>query len=99
MVIEKISVLIMKADELITKDLQGKYRLVSTDMGYGQQRVIYPLKDLSKDNIILNANTLADASPREKRLWKELLNTYEFMSRSSKTPTLQFNTYVTRLFA
>jgi hypothetical protein len=68
--------------------LIGKFWLVSADMGYGHQRAIYPLKNLAKDHIILNANTLADSSPKEKRLWKEMLMAYEFMSRAGKIPLI-----------
>jgi len=75
-------------NDLIPSELSEKFWLVSADMGYGHQRAIYPLKELSKDCIILNANTLSDSSPKEKRLWKEMLKAYEFMSRAGKIPLI-----------
>jgi hypothetical protein len=76
----------MKNSSLISSDLTGKFWLVSADMGYGHQRAVYPLKELSKDGTILNANTSPYASPKEKRLWKDMLRTYEFMSRAGRLP-------------
>ena len=78
----------MKSNILIPQDLQGKFWLVAADMGYGHQRAIYPLKPISRDGIILNANTSSVASVKEKRLWKELLRAYEFMSRTGKIPVV-----------
>jgi hypothetical protein len=60
--------------------------LVSADMGYGHQRAIHPLKHLSYGGKILNANTSSSSSTKEKRLWKEMLRSYEFMSRAGKLP-------------
>ena len=78
----------MKTDHLIPQDLHGKFWLVAADMGYGHQRAIYPLKALSNSGKILNANTSPDATVKEKRLWKEMLNAYEFMSRAGKVPII-----------
>jgi hypothetical protein len=78
----------MKTDNLVYPGLREKFWLVSADMGYGHQRAIYPLKTLSKGGIILNANTLSESSSKEKRLWKEMLHTYEFMSRAGKIPLI-----------
>jgi hypothetical protein len=72
----------------IKEDLKGKFWLVSADMGYGHQRAIYPLKSLARDGSILNANSIPGATSKEKRLWKELLNVYEFLSRAGKIPVL-----------
>ncbi len=76
----------MKDSEVIPSVLRGKFWVVSADMGYGHQRAVYPLKDLSKDSKILNANNSPYASPRERRLWKEMQNAYELMSRAGKLP-------------
>jgi hypothetical protein len=78
----------MNADQLVPQDLHDKYLLVAADMGYGHQRAIYPLKALAKNQIILNANSSPGATLKEKRLWKEMLRTYEFMSRAGKIPLL-----------
>jgi hypothetical protein len=66
----------------------GKFWLVSADMGYGHQRAIYPLKSMAYKGNILNANVSALSTTKEKRLWKEMLNTYEFMSRAGRFPII-----------
>ena len=76
----------MKKGELIPSDIKEKFWLVSADMGYGHQRAIFPLKDLSVNRIILNANYSTYTSAHERRLWNEMLVTYEFMSRAGKLP-------------
>ena len=78
----------MNASDLVPSGLKEKFWVVSADMGYGHQRAVYPLKDLSRDRIILNANTSPYASLKERRLWKEMLKTYEFMSRAGKLPLI-----------
>ena len=72
----------------ILEKLKGQFWLVSADMGYGHQRAIYPLKELSRGGDIINANTSPNASPHERRLWKTMLRTYEFMSRAGKLPVV-----------
>jgi len=78
----------MENDVLIPVNLREKIWLVSADMGYGHQRAIYPLKALAREGIILNANTSSRATSKERRLWKEMLNAYEFLSRAGKIPVL-----------
>ena len=53
----------MNISDLVPSGLKEKFWVVSADMGYGHQRAVYPLKDLSKDRIILNANTSPTHSP------------------------------------
>jgi hypothetical protein len=65
-----------------------KLWLVSADMGYGHQRAIHPLKSMAYGDNILNANTSPSATIKEKRLWKDMLRTYEFMSRAGKLPII-----------
>lgn len=65
-----------------------KLWLVSADMGYGHQRAIHPLKYLANGGKVLNANTSTSASIKEKRLWKDMLRSYEFMSRAGKLPVI-----------
>ncbi len=78
----------MNSEKFIPENLKEKFWLVAADMGYGHQRAIYPLKALSIDGKILNANNSSDASAKEKRLWKEMLTAYEFMSRAGKIPVI-----------
>ncbi len=78
----------MKTNDYLFSGLNEKFWIVSADMGYGHQRAAYPLKELSKGKTILNANTSSFASLKEKRLWKEMLGIYEFMSRAGRLPLL-----------
>jgi RNA-binding protein YhbY len=73
---------------LIPSGLKEKFWLVSADMGYGHQRAIYPLRLLAYNRKILNANTSTSALVKEKRLWNEMLRTYEFMSRAGRLPII-----------
>lgn len=78
----------MKPDQLNQVKIQKKIWLVSADMGYGHQRAIYPLKSIAKDGRIINANNSSLATIKERRLWKEMLDGYEFLSRSGKIPVI-----------
>jgi hypothetical protein len=79
---------IIKSTDLISSELKEKFWLVSAEMGYGHHRAIYPLKDLAKGKQILIANSSPDASSKERRLWKEMLGLYEFMSRAGRLPII-----------
>ena len=76
----------MNSERLIPEKLLENFWLVSADMGYGHQRAIYPLKELARNNHIINANNSSEASNRERRQWKTMQGTYEFMSRAGKLP-------------
>ena len=56
--------------------------VVTADMGYGHQRAVHPLKDIAEDGIITAGTT--EASEQEKKLWKRILNAYEFFSRAKR---------------
>jgi len=64
-----------------------KVWLVSAEMGYGHQRAIYPLKKLSNGEII-NVGSNNSSTKNEERLWKRVLNAYEFISRSKNLPLI-----------
>jgi hypothetical protein len=61
--------------------------VVSADMGYGHQRAVYPLKDIAEEGII-NVGSSGAVSKAEKKLWKRLLNAYEFFSRAKGIPII-----------
>ena len=61
--------------------------VVSADMGYGHQRAVYPLKDIAEDGLI-TVGSSEDISKSEKKLWKRLLNAYEFFSRAKSIPLI-----------
>ncbi len=71
-------------------DIQGipeteKYWIVTANMGYGHQRATYPLRNFAEGGIITDGFE-ADVSPKEKKRWKRILNTYEFFSRAKSIP-------------
>ena len=68
-------------------DYNNKAWVVSADMGYGHQRAVYPLKDIAEDGIITVGSTEA-VSKSEQKLWKRLLNAYEFFSRAKSIPVV-----------
>lgn len=61
--------------------------VVSADMGYGHQRAVYPLREIAEDGIITVGSSEA-VSKTEKKLWKRLLNAYEFFSRAKGFPVI-----------
>lgn len=61
--------------------------VVSADMGYGHQRAVYPLRDIAEEGIITVGSSEA-ISKAEQKLWKRLLNAYEFFSRAKGIPVI-----------
>jgi hypothetical protein len=78
----------MNANNFIPSVLHNRFHLITAEMGYGHHRAIYPLKALAYEGEILNANTSSNASSKERRLWKEMLSIYEFLSRAGKLPLI-----------
>jgi hypothetical protein len=68
-------------------DLINKAWVVSADMGYGHQRAIYPLRDIADEGVITVGSSEA-ISKSEQKLWKRLLNAYEFFSRAKGVPVV-----------
>ena len=68
-------------------NLNNKAWVVSADMGYGHQRAVYPLRDIAEGGIITVGSSEA-VSKAEKKLWKRLLNAYEFFSRAKGLPVI-----------
>jgi hypothetical protein len=68
-------------------DFNNKAWVVSADMGYGHQRAVYPLKDIAEEGIITVGSSEA-VSKAEQKLWKRLLNAYEFFSRAKGIPII-----------
>ena len=61
--------------------------VVSADMGYGHQRAVYPLEEIAEDGLITVGSSEA-VSKAEQKLWKRLLNAYEFFSRAKGVPVI-----------
>jgi hypothetical protein len=68
-------------------DSINKAWVVSADMGYGHQRAVYPLRDIAEEGIITVGSSEA-ISKSEQKLWKRLLNAYEFFSRAKGVPVV-----------
>jgi hypothetical protein len=61
--------------------------VVTADMGYGHQRAVHPLKDIAENGIITVGSEHA-ANKNEEKLWKRVLNGYEFFSRAKGIPVI-----------
>src|ERR1035437_5409471 len=73
-------------EEVLTPETgSDKAWVVTANMGYGHQRAVYPLKEIAEDGII-TVGTGQSASRDEEKLWKRILNGYEFMSRAKGIP-------------
>jgi hypothetical protein len=76
----------MKSKKQRTRHLKNiSAWVVSADMGYGHQRAVFPLKDISEEGII-TAGKNDGSSAKEKKSWKRLLNMYESFSRARGIP-------------
>ncbi len=64
---------------------QQKVWLVSANMGYGHLRAVYPLKDISQNEIITVGQN-GESSETEKKLWARILDAYEMFSRARGIP-------------
>ena len=60
--------------------------IVAVDMGYGHQRTAYPLRFLSPNSRVINANNYEGINKKDKRLWYMGRNSYEFISRFRRVP-------------
>jgi hypothetical protein len=66
---------------------QVKAWVVSADMGLGHQRAIYPLTEIAHENII-TVGLDKDSPKSEQKLWKQMLGSYEFISRAKQIPLI-----------
>ncbi len=65
----------------------NKAWVVTVDMGYGHQRAVHGLDFIANEEII----TIGDSkytSVKEKAMWKRMLHSYEFLSRSKSIPVI-----------
>jgi len=61
--------------------------LISTDMGYGHQRAIYPLLHIGKKTI-LDAAKNSRITKEERLVWKKTQSLYELFSRAGNLPLI-----------
>src|SRR3989344_9563680 len=60
--------------------------VVAVDMGYGHQRTAYPLRDLSPNRNVINANHYKGIPDSDKKFWSNTKSFYEFISRFRAIP-------------
>jgi len=70
------------------KKKNQKAYVIAVDMGYGHQRAAYPLKDLSPNRTVINANTYSGIPKSDRDIWQQSREMYEFFSRFKKVPVV-----------
>ena len=70
------------------KNQKTKAWIVSVDMGYGHQRAAYPLRFLAYKNEIITANNYRGIPKKDRAIWRQSREFYEFMSRFKKIPVI-----------
>ena len=65
-----------------------KIYLISVNMGYGHQRAAFPLKYLSVDQEIIQANDYAGIPEKDKKVWQNTRKGYEIISKFKKVPLI-----------
>ncbi|MCL4405095.1 MAG: hypothetical protein M1361_01485 [Patescibacteria group bacterium] len=66
----------------------SKAWVVAVSMGYGHQRTAFPLRDLSPDKKIVNANDYEGIPREDKDIWASTSHFYEFISRFKRVPVI-----------
>jgi Domain of unknown function (DUF6938) len=67
---------------------RGKAWVVAVSMGYGHQRTAYPLRGLSPDGKVLNANDYEGIPAKDKEIWSDTAYLYGFISRFQRVPLI-----------
>ncbi|PJC00583.1 hypothetical protein CO074_01770 [bacterium (Candidatus Moisslbacteria) CG_4_9_14_0_8_um_filter_36_20] len=62
--------------------------VVTVDMGYGHQRTAYPLRDLTPEGKVINANNYEGIPPEDRRVWETTRGFYEFISDFKRIPLI-----------
>jgi len=70
------------------KNTTNKAYVIAVDMGYGHQRAAFPLRELSVNKTVLNANTYAGIPKSDKDIWQQSREMYEFFSRFKNVPLI-----------
>ncbi|NQT49633.1 hypothetical protein HQ571_02985 [Candidatus Kuenenbacteria bacterium] len=65
-----------------------KAHVIAVDMGYGHQRAAFPLRKLSHNKKIINANDYKGIPASDRKVWRQSRKGYEFISRFKKTPVI-----------
>lgn len=62
--------------------------MVAVDMGYGHHRAADALKHLAPDNKVIIANNYPGITERDRKIWRESRELYEFLSRFKPVPLI-----------
>ena len=62
--------------------------VISVNMGYGHQRTAFPLRNLTPDGKVINANDYEGIPEKDRSIWESTRKFYEFISRFSKIPLI-----------
>lgn len=65
---------------------ENKVWLITVDMGYGHQRVAFPLKHFAFRSEIINANHYVGIPEKDRAIWENSRRFYEFISNLKRTP-------------
>jgi len=68
--------------------VSSKAWVVAVSMGYGHQRTAYPLRELSPDGKVLNANDYEGIPIKDKEIWLDTSRLYGFISRFKRVPLI-----------
>lgn len=66
----------------------GRAWVVAVDMGYGHQRIAFPLRNLAPDREIINANSYQGIPKKDRKTWEGAQKFYEFISGFKKIPLI-----------
>jgi hypothetical protein len=61
--------------------------VVTADMGYGHQRAVFPLRNISEEGLITVGKN-DSSTAKERKSWKRLVNAYESLSRARGIPLI-----------
>lgn len=62
--------------------------IIAVDMGYGHQRTAYPLRGLSPDGSVINANHYPGIPDKDKTIWNTSREFYELISNLKRIPII-----------
>ena len=68
--------------------MEKKVWVISVNMGYGHQRTAYPLRNLTFEGKIINANDYQGIPEKDKAFWESMRRYYEAFSRFSRIPLI-----------
>lgn len=66
----------------------NKAWIITVNMGYGHQRTAYPLRSLSFNGEVINANSYQGILEKDRKIWKTSQQGYEFISRFKRIPLI-----------